>query len=80
VFGSWNADYEAYEKDIAKVEIYFRSSTATKIYRESTMTWIDFLGNLGGLFGLVLGLGIIFVFEFVWFLLCSFLNTVVVQN
>ncbi len=80
MFGSWNADYEAYEKDIAKVEIYFSSSTSTKIYREPTMTWIDFFANLGGLFGLVLGLGIIFVFEFVWFLLCSVLNTVIVQN
>jgi hypothetical protein len=44
VFGSWNADYEAYEKDIAKVEIYFRSSASTKIYREPIMTWIDFFG------------------------------------
>ncbi len=80
VFGSLNTDYEAYEKDFAKVEIFFKSATATKIFREPTMTWIDFFANLGGLFGLVLGLGIIFVFEFVWFLLCSVLNTVIVQN
>ena len=75
MFESQNIDYEAYEKDIAKVEIYFKSATATKIYREPTMTWVDFFANLGGLFGLVLGLGIIFLFEFVWFLFCSIFNT-----
>ena len=81
MFGSWNSDYEAFEKDIAKVEIYFKSATATKIYREPTMTWIDFLSNLGGLFGLVLGLGVIFVFEIVWFLFCLILNNIfVAQN
>jgi hypothetical protein len=79
VFGSLDIDYEAFEKDIAKVEIYFKSATATKIYREPTMTWIDFFANLGGLFGLVLGLGIIFLFEFVWFVYCSILNTLLLN-
>jgi hypothetical protein len=63
-----NNIYEAYEKDIAKVEIYFKSATLTEIHRAPTMTWIDFFANLGGLFGLVLGIGIIFLFEIIWFL------------
>ena len=75
MFESQDINYEAYEKDIAKVEIYFKSATATKIYREPTMTWVDFFANLGGLYGLVLGLGIIFLFEFIWFLFCLILNT-----
>jgi hypothetical protein len=73
IFGPTSRFYESYEKDIARVEIYFKSPTLTEIHREPTMTWIGFFANLGGLFGLVLGMGIIFLFELLWFL-CSFVK------
>jgi hypothetical protein len=43
------------------------------------MTWIGFLSNLGGLFGLVLGMGIIFLFELLWFL-CSFIKVLLLTS
>jgi len=75
-----NDYYEAYEKDIAKVEIYFKSATVTEIHREPTMTWIDFFANLGGLFGLGLGLGLIFLFEVIWYLLYLILTSKLIQK
>jgi len=75
-----NDYYEAYEKDIAKVEIYFKSATVTEIHREPTMTWIDFFAYLGGLFGLGLGFGLIFVFEFIWYLLYLILTSILIRN
>ena len=66
-----NDYYEAYEEDIARVEVYFKSATVTEIHREPSMTWIDYFANLGGLFGLSLGLGIIFLFEFIWYLMVT---------
>jgi hypothetical protein len=75
-----NDYYDAYEKDIAKVEIYFKSATVTEIHREPTMTWIDFFANLGGLFGLGLGLGLIFLFEVIWYLLYLILTSKLIQK
>jgi hypothetical protein len=71
VFGSTtDTNYDAFQNDIAKVQIFFKSATAFVIHREQAMTWVNFFANLGGLFGLVLGLGIIFVFEIIWLTLC----------
>jgi hypothetical protein len=43
------------------------------------MTWIGFFSNLGGLFGLVLGMGIIFLFELLWFL-CSIVKVLLLTS
>ncbi len=75
-----NDNYDAYAKDIAKVEIYFKSATVTEIHREPSMTWIDFFANLGGLFGLGLGLGLIFLFEFIWYSLYLILTSIFMRK
>ena len=31
-----------------------------------SMTWVDFLSNVGGLLGLALGMGIVSIIEIVW--------------
>ena len=72
VFGSTDNSYEAFQNDITKIQIFFKSATAIVIHREQAMNWIDFFANLGGLFGLVLGLGIIFVFEIIWLIICIY--------
>lgn len=77
IFGSTDTSYDAFQTDIAKIQIFFKSATATIIHREQAMTWVDFLANLGGIFGLVLGLGIIFVFEIVWLAFCIYSQTCV---
>jgi hypothetical protein len=66
VFESTNIGYDAIDKDIAKVQVYLSSATVVKYLRSPKMTWTDFFSNIGGNFGLVLGMGIISVVELVW--------------
>ena len=54
VFGESDALYDAYETDIAKVQIYFKTASVAEIYQQPTMTWIDFYSNVGGILGFVL--------------------------
>ena len=58
--------YDAYEKDIAMLQIYFKKSTAVQIGTRPRMTWIDFMSAVGGLSGLVLGMGFVSGIELVW--------------
>ena len=58
--------YDAFEKDIALVEISFRKSTIIQMGRKTRMNWIDYFSTVGGLLGLVLGMGIISFVEILW--------------
>ena len=69
VFESTNEPYNAFDKDIASVQIYFDSAYATKIQTSPRMTWNDYFANVGGIYGLVLGIGIISLFEILWLLI-----------
>ena len=66
VFESANYPYNAFNKDIAKVQVYFDSATQEKIQRSSRMNWTDFFSNIGGIYGLFLGMGLISLAEIVW--------------
>jgi hypothetical protein len=58
--------YDAYDKDIALVQIFFRKSTMFQMGKQPRMTWIDYLSTVGGLLGLVLGMGIVSFIELIW--------------
>lgn len=60
------SSYEAYVSDIAKVEIFFKTSSVIQVGSQPTMTWVDFFSNIGGILGLVLGMGMISIFEIFW--------------
>ena len=77
-------DYNAYEKDIAVVNIFFGKPTTigsnyydvqtlccdTEYERIKRMTAIDFISSMGGLFGLCLGFSLISFFEILyWFII-----------
>jgi len=66
IFVSNPQTYDAYEKDIALVEIFFRKSSIIQMGRKARMNWIDYFSTVGGLLGLVLGMGIISVIELLW--------------
>jgi hypothetical protein len=66
IFVTTNKPYNAFDNDIAVVQIFFESAYVTKIERSPRMSWIDYCSNIGGIFGLVLGMGIISVFELLW--------------
>ena len=76
IFGIEDATYDAYDSDIAKVQIYFKNPVVTEITQQPLMTWIDYLSNIGGTMGLVLGMGIVSLFE-MSFLVLLILNIMV---
>ena len=66
IFASNPTTYDAYDEDIAMVQIYFKKSTLFQMGSQPRMTWIDYLSTVGGLMGLVLGMGIVSIIELVW--------------
>ena len=46
VFSTSDQSYDAYEKDIALLHIYFKRSTVFQLGTQPTMTWIDFLSQV----------------------------------
>ena len=66
IFPSADNSYDAYDKDIALLHIYFKRSTVFQLGTQPTMTWIDFLSQVGGLLGLCIGISIITFIELVW--------------
>ena len=69
IFESTNMAYDAFDKDISKVQVFFRSATIVKYRRSPKMMWTDFFSSIGGNFGLVLGMGIVSVVELVWLII-----------
>jgi len=65
-FGPSDSVYNAFSRDIAVVNVYFKTATAIEIKRQPVMTWTDFFSNIGGLLGLVLGIGLLTVMELIW--------------
>jgi hypothetical protein len=66
IFSAADNSYDAYDKDIALLHIYFKRSTILQMGTQPTMTWIDFLSQVGGLLGLCIGISIITFIELVW--------------
>jgi hypothetical protein len=68
VFERINTGYNAIDQDIAAVEVFFQTPYALQLKRSPTMNWIDYFSNVGGIYGLVLGMGIISFVELFWLL------------
>ena len=66
LFSQTDNSYDAYDKDIALLHIYFKRSTVFQLGSQPTMTWIDFLSQVGGLLGLCIGISIVTFIELVW--------------
>jgi hypothetical protein len=61
--------YEAYEKDIAILQIYFKTPTVVEYKTYPRQSWIDFFSAIGGLLGLCIGLSIVTFVELFWLVL-----------
>ena len=46
VFSTADQSYDAYDKDIALLHIFFKRSTIFQMGTQPTMTWIDFLSQV----------------------------------
>lgn len=55
--------HNAYERDIAVLNVYFESPTVLQFFTSPRLTWVDFFSNVGGLLGLCVGLSIVTVIE-----------------
>jgi hypothetical protein len=66
---NYNITYNAFNRDIAMVNIIYQKPTLTKIKNQLAMTWIDYFSGVGGLMGLVLGVGFVSSFELFWLIL-----------
>jgi hypothetical protein len=55
--------YDPSEADVAIVEVYFKYANIMMLNSQNKMTWIYFFSNIGGIFGLILGIGTISLFE-----------------
>ena len=66
IFKNTLPSYDAFDVDIAVVDIYFQKSSVIQMGRQSRMSWVDYLSNVGGLMGLVLGMGFVSFIEIFW--------------
>ena len=61
--------YNAFEEDIAVLNVYFDATTVMLFQTQSTQSWINYFSNVGGSLGLCIGLSIITIGELIWVLL-----------
>ena len=66
IFKKPQKTYDAFDQDIAMVQIIYQKSTAVVMGSQLTMTWIDYFSAVGGLLGLVLGMGFVSFIELFW--------------
>jgi hypothetical protein len=65
-FTQLDTQYNAYEKDIAILQIFFDKPSVFQFVSQPSQTWIGFFSAIGGLLGLCLGISLITFIELVW--------------
>ena len=58
--------YDAFEDDIAILQVYFKTPTIMEYETFPSQTWVSFFSTIGGLLGLCIGMSIVTVIELVW--------------
>ncbi len=71
------SSYNAYEEDIAMVQVFFEPSAIFLFGSDSSQTWVDFFATVGGLLGLCIGVSIITIVELLW--LCLRLGVKIIE-
>ena len=59
-------EYDAYEDDIAMVQVFFEPSAVFLFGSQPSQTWIDYFSTVGGLLGLCIGISIVSIIELLW--------------
>ena len=65
VFTNISRTYDAFEKDISMLNVFFDSPTALKYSTKGSKTWFDFVAAVGGNGGLFIGFSIVTVLELI---------------
>ena len=61
-------EYDAYDRDIAILSVYFETPTVLEYTTMHSKTWFDFISAVGGNGGLFIGFSIVTILELVWFI------------
>ena len=77
LFTNLETRYNAYEKDIAMLHVFFDKPSVFQYVSQPSQTWISFFSSIGGLLGLCLGISLITFIELVW--LCMRIGANVVK-
>ena len=67
-----NPTYDAFEKDIGMINIFFEKSHITRYVRANRMSTFDFVAQIGGSLGLFMGISLISIVEIIYWLLLRF--------
>ena len=68
LFENLSREYDAYENDIAVLNVFFSSPTAIEYATRPSKSWFDFLSAVGGNGGLFIGFSIVTAVELLWVL------------
>ena len=63
--------YDAYDNDIAILNVFFETPIALEYTTQQSRTWFDFISAIGGNGGLFIGFSIVSILEIVWLLFQS---------
>ena len=66
IFTTIDRSYDAFDKDIAILSVYFDKPTLLQFGTQASQTWIQYFSNVGGLLGLCIGLSIVTIVEIIW--------------
>ena len=69
-FSKMKSNYDAYENDIAVLQVYFDTPTVFLFESNLKQTWVGFFSTIGGLLGLCIGLSIVTIIELFWLVMC----------
>ena len=66
IFSELSRSYDAYEKDISVLSVFFSSPTVMQFSTKQSKNWLDFISAVGGNVGLFIGFNIVTLVELIW--------------
>ena len=63
-----NPNYDAFEKDIGMINVFFEKSHIPRYVRVNRMSDFDFVAQIGGSLGLFMGISLISIVEIIYWL------------
>ena len=61
-------EYDAYDRDIAILNVFFETPTVLEYTTQHSKTWLDIISAVGGNGGLFIGFSIVTILEIIWLL------------
>ena len=65
-------EYDAFDKDIAILNVFFETPTVLEYTTKHSITWFDFIAAAGGIGGLFIGFSIVTILEIIYLFFQAF--------